>query len=239
MKSVCCIVNGHREGSLLVSTMKSVLQNYHNAKAHGYDVSILLVLDNPDQLTREVADKLDGPFSRIEVSFGDPSLARNHAVSLASSEFVSFIDGDDIWSSTWILKALNFESNNRGDHILHPEINYYFSTEHGIGKDLISLHPSSLDSHFDKFVLASHNLWTALGFGKTEIYRQVGFPRNNMELGLGYEDWSFNVAVLADGVEHLVVPETTHFIREKASASVMRSHGKSSATFIPSDIWSH
>jgi glycosyltransferase involved in cell wall biosynthesis len=212
--------------------------NLEHIRKIGFRGEILLILDEADDETKNQALHFLDSVRVLECNFGDPSLARNYGVSKSENEYIAFLDGDDIWGSDWIVKALKTNNERIGEQVLvHPEFNYYFSDLTGSGRNLMIRQISSLSSDFDVDVLASQNFWTVMSLGHRNIYESHPFVSNNLTKGLGYEDWTFNIETLSSGIPHLVSEGTIHFIREKSTNSVSASHSKDFSTFIPSDLW--
>lgn len=95
-----CITTVCNEGSLLLNSVGSVL-----AQSHG-DFEYLIVDDGSGAETRAVLDGLDD--SRITVirqANDGPSSARNRALSLATGDYVCFLDADDT-RPTWAFEAI-------------------------------------------------------------------------------------------------------------------------------------
>jgi len=238
MLGVSCIITGHREKNIILPSLKSALNNLQQLKKIGVAGEINLVLDNPDPMTLDSCLKFRNLVNLHLVDFWDPSQSRNFAISVSNYDYVAFLDGDDLWGLNWLSNAWNFQQNLPGEYaVLHPKFNYYFSNH---PKDLharLTEQISSIDDRYDQDRLAGVNYWTALSFGHRSIFEKVPFTKNDSELGIGFEDWTFNIATVHAGYRHLIVDKTIHFIREKINDSVSANHSAEDATFIPHDIW--
>lgn len=197
------------------------------------DSEIHVVLDRPDSLTLKVAEGFGPKIKWSVVDFGDLGLARNFGVDNSRFDTIAFLDGDDLWSVNWLAAASEFSAKSGSGYILHPELNYYFNTDSPRRSGHITRHISSTSPDFDFTILAQRNYWTALSFGAKEIYKSFPFRSVGAEMGTGFEDWCFNIESLGGGVEHLVVPMTAHFIREKAQHSMRKIHARRNAIFNP------
>lgn len=238
MHKVSCILNGHNEGAQIGHALKSIQENKLSAEKQSIDFELLVVLDSASKETLKTVEAYQIKDMKIaEVNFQDPSKSRNFGVNNATGDFIAFLDGDDLFGSNWIPKAIETSLSTQKKTIVHPEFNYYFSTDGKIKTPHIMKHLSSTDLNFNRFKLASQNLWTVLSLGPRQIYEKFPFKENNKSLGIGFEDWTFNVEVLHAGFHHVTAKKTVHFIREKKSSSVKQNQAKSVSTFVPKDLW--
>lgn len=206
---VSCVVIGHRESHVITPTIKSVLRSSRYANKCGVRTEVIVVLDNPDSDTEEVINGLsDLPVDVHRVKFKDLSCSRNYAIGVCNGSYVAFVDGDDLWSKNWVIDSY-MKANKENDCVLHPEYNVYFGAA-----DQHVLHHVGMDE--SDFLLSSiyrTNYWTALAFSSRKIFERYPYKENRIRDGFGYEDWTWNVETIANGIRHLVVPGTSHFIR--------------------------
>lgn len=228
--TISIILNGHTEGLIFSDSIRSALRAQSKIEM---DSEIHVVLDRPDSLTLQVTEDFSSKIKLSVVDFGDLGLARNFGVDNSEFDNIAFLDGDDLWSENWLAAASAFSATASRGHILHPQLNYYFNTDSPSRSGHITRHISSTSPEFDFTILAQRNYWTALSFGAREIYKSFPFRPVEAKMGTGFEDWCFNIESLGGGVEHLVVPKTAHFIREKAKHSMRRLHARRNATFNP------
>jgi hypothetical protein len=120
--------------------------------------------------------------------------------------------------------------------VLHPQLTYCFGTE-GIESQIVMEHIDSEDTRFDPFNLVSSNYWSALAFASKTLLMKYPYVSSSKALGLGFEDWTFNIQTLSSGIRHAVIPETVHFIRRKESGSRGAEENARSATFKPTSNW--
>lgn len=221
------IVNAHNEGPWLAAALESaVLNKISVASETRCETDIFLVLDTPDKETRRVAEDFQNDISIFETAFGDLSQARNYAVANIDSDFVAFLDGDDAWGEGWLagcVETLDTNPELSADSILHPQFNWHFGR--GLASGLVFEHISSLSPDFHPEVLAVQNYWSALSFASRSIYERFPFHKSDVDLKAHFEDWTFNIETWNAGLEHRVVHNTVHFIREKASGS-MKKHAQ-------------
>ena len=216
---IAAVVNLHREGTAAIPSLVSALRAKEEAENMGQLVELLIVLDRADEPTRSVAnDWVARGATIVECDEGDLGAARNTAASATTAEFVAFLDGDDLWGPSWLLRAARAADKSVGDrpHVFHPEINVIFGDHHS----LLVHRPSDHDT-FSRNRLRLHNMWTALSFMDRKVLLDWPYPRNRLDEGFGYEDWSWNLAIIDAGGSHHVVADTCHFIRRTDAGSLL------------------
>lgn len=213
------IVNAHREGLIAVPTLRSLARSIEYADSRGYKIDVVLCLDRVDSLTREIIEgcALSG-WQLFDVDFGDLGLSRNFSISKSKGQYISFLDADDMFSVNWLERAINAAENDCRKIVWHPELNIFFGDDHHIYR-----HVDMESPEFELPWLVAGNPWTALCFGSREIFEQCPYPRTDLSLGIGYEDWGWSRAVIEEGYIHKVVKGTGHAIRRKPWSLVKQS----------------
>lgn len=223
----------HREGDLAAAALASLGDLVNVARAAGLAVETQAILDRPDELTGHIVGVRGRWLGSVkEVSFGDLGLSRNAATQCAHGRFLAFLDGDDLWGEEWLrgaFMAANATAQSR-DAIWHPEHLYIFN-ETDLERDprsgirsFHSLMHGSDTPGFDPTMLLFHNLWSANALATRELHLRFPYRAVDRSRGLGIEDWSWNLATLAAGIEHRVVPGTVHLIRRRSSQSLDRQN---------------
>ena len=182
------------------------------AEAAGLEVEVIVVLDRCDTATRDVVARHDMEnFITIETDFGDLGMARNDAVVNAKSEYVAFLDADDLWGANWLTQAVRTASAHNSKAVIwHPEVSVYIGVE-----PYVFRHIDMGDKDFNPSSLMIENYWTALSFGPRAIYLDNPFPDNDLTDGFGFEDWAWNMHTISRGIVHKIVPGTGHIIRRR------------------------
>ncbi|MEV8468156.1 glycosyltransferase family A protein [Fluviibacterium sp. DFM31] len=227
MTDISAIVTAHREGLLAGVTARSALEAIAHATATGISTEIIVVLDRPDDLTRDVlANCLDADIRIVETDFGDPGLARNAGIEAAGGTCATFLDGDDLWSENWLTAAFAL-STARPEAVIHSQCNIVFGGERNVW-----WHVDSEGDLFDPDYLRWTNYWDAMSFARTATYRDTPFRANDLKNGFGHEDWHWNVQTVAKGIPHKPAPGTLHFKRRR-SDSQMANVAKHDASIWP------
>ncbi|MCZ2340394.1 MAG: glycosyltransferase family 2 protein [Bacteroidales bacterium] len=215
--NITVVINGHREGLIAAPTIASAQRSAAFARDRGVSVEVMAVLDRPDELTIEVFRS--GGIEPMFVDHGDPGMSRNSAVKLAQGQWIAFLDGDDLFGTSWLQEAYASSQSDQRNIIWHPEINLYFG-----GYPHIFHHMDMESKEFHLATIAVSNYWTALCFAPRELLLSCPYPTSNMKHQRGFEDWAWNMETIHRGWIHKVVPGTAHAIRIKTStASVNRT----------------
>jgi glycosyltransferase involved in cell wall biosynthesis len=209
MSDITAVINCHREGMLVYASLRSALTARHRAQAAGLTVDVLAVADCSDDTTLDVLSRF-ADVKILETSVDDLGLARNVAVSQVDSEFIAFLDGDDLWGPSWLLRAHACAVGRGAPAVWHPEANLLFGPA---VEPCWLIHPDVETMEGDWVSLGLRNHWTSLSFAKREIYLDIPYRGSDVPGGFGYEDWAWNADVLDRGYVHRIVPGTAHLVR--------------------------
>jgi len=96
----------------------------------GLTTNLLVVMDNPDDDTISVINQLVPDTSQIlQVDVCDLALARNEGVRASDSDYICFLDGDDLWCKTWIINSYTKALQMDEECVFHPQYNIYFGND--------------------------------------------------------------------------------------------------------------
>lgn len=230
LNDISCVINAHREGNVLFPTIVSVKRAVEYAISCGLKVDIHVVMDNSDDTTKEIvlkeAEDTAQPMLAHDVDYRDLAFSRNFAATQSTGKYTAFVDGDDLWSRTWLVDSFVMAERCNEPMVLHPEYNIFFGDE----TSHVFNHVDMDDQDFEIESLYRMNYWTALSFAKTSIYLNYSYKKNTILDGFGYEDWTWNYETISDGIKHKIVPGTVHFIRKgRAEESLLARTNKVNA----------
>jgi glycosyltransferase involved in cell wall biosynthesis len=216
------IITAHNEGDSLVNSLTSVIRNANKSNFTVHE--ILVGLDNASAATKDAVEKWNFDESRVKIfhfSLSDVGHVRNELLRLSKCEYVSFLDGDDIWGDNWLEEAFK-QVKSYPDAVFHPELTIFFDSE----IRYVRKNPDSTDNGFEKGVLLFENLWTSSFITPRWIMEQVpmkGGGTLDKSSPFAYEDWSWFRETLSTGIEHRVVNRTAHFHRLKDDSNTTRT----------------
>lgn len=170
----------------------------------------------------------------LEVACGDPGLSRNHGVLHAKSDYVFFLDADDLIGETWLASGVSELMGAREKCFVHTEYCIVFDSYWSFWKK-----PSSSSEMFDVSALIENNCWD-IGCGASrELLLRYPFHPTAPSSGFGYEDWHLYCQTLADGIEHRVVPKTVYFARRKRGRSQLAASNAAHHLLPPTRLFAH
>ena len=212
MTSLEVIIVGHNEGKIIRETISSVNNAINLAKSEYSEVTLVktIILDDPSEETKATIDVYAKDYNKLIVKENDLGLTRNTAVQNSFSEFICFIDGDDLMSISWILSCLKIiNSRNMYKKVLHPQ---YFIHFHQEIKRIIFQSTNLSKNNLIKF-LFFQNLWGSPVTAARNIFIETPYKKNCLSEGFAWEDWSWNRETTFKGFRHEIIPNSCYFIR--------------------------
>jgi glycosyltransferase involved in cell wall biosynthesis len=223
--NLSAILIAHAEATMVGVSFRSMLAAVRVAADAGLAVETLVVLDKPDEATREMLAEVDSYGARlVEVGYGDQGLVRNHAVGESRGRFIAFLDGDDLWTENWLVAAHEVCAMNMRT-IAHPYADWVFGEHRALW-----LPPDQSDPDFEPATLRVTNAWDALCLAPRNAYLDHPFQARDLAQGYAFEDWLWNLQTIESGYVHRVVPDTIHFKRSRAGSQFRQANFNRSTT---------
>ncbi|MDN4478447.1 glycosyltransferase [Demequina sp. SYSU T00039] len=221
------VVTTHREGRLMIPTVRGLARAIAHAHEHGIGVEVVIVRDRADRRTVEQVDSLvaEGALELatatlvVDVDHGDLGLSRNSGIAASSAPVVGVLDADNLPSAAWITEGLARLAAAGEPAIVHPERIIRF------GERLEVWPLTGTDSPaFQPGTLAWSNAWDAFALMDREVWEAHPYRECRPWEGFGPEDWAWNCETVAAGVPHLTVPGTSLYYWSRTSASLAEAH---------------
>ena len=222
---ITAILAAHVEGTMVGVSFRSMLAAVGVAAEAGLDIEMLVVLDKPDEATREMLAEVNTHGARLlAVSYGDQALVRNHAVRESKGRFIALLDGDDLWTENWLVAA-HALCVGEPRTIAHPYADWVFGESNSL-----SLPPDQTDPQFNAATLRVTNAWDALCLAPREAFLDHPFQARDLAQGYAFEDWLWNLDTVRAGYVHRVVPDTIHFKRSRSGSQFRHATANLSTT---------
>lgn len=215
-------ITSHREGYLIYRTLRAVTECIDNLLAYDKNVSIEvnISLDNCDDLTHEVVKSYN--FKNIKnkniylVSYGDLAESRNNLARQSNGKYISFMDGDDLFSSNYLRESyLLAEKDNNVKTIYSVDYIIIFGDQ-----DCIAKRPNVSEGKLSSLdMFTSDNPVNSCIFAHNDVFRDELYEPVVRGSGYGFEDWHFHTKLYMKGYTFRVVPDTILFYRRDYNPS--------------------
>jgi glycosyltransferase involved in cell wall biosynthesis len=215
MNNVTVVIPAFRCSETIGVTLESVLNQTCT------DFTVLLVMDGPDDMLKNIIhewiSKYDarGRELRLEILPSNLGAAavRNHAARIVTSEYVAFIDSDDVWTTDYLEKQVRHITSARA-----KDSNVVLSYSSGIAFQ---------EDRVIRFLLSAPEVKWPEVIWKNGVGSPSGVivSRSIYDAGVYHdedfgplEDWEWYCRVLAYG-KSVANPEALYFYRIHANAT--------------------
>ena len=222
-------ITAHNEGILIGLTLESILKAKKFASNIGIETVISICVDSGDQKTKDFICNNEEKVQKILFTdFKDQGLARNKLVNESKSEYLGFMDGDDLCSENWIAASFRKILNSDQKVIIHPELNWFFDNQNSI---LLNIEDEN--TLFDKEYYLQHNYYDALCIAPREAWLENPYCTRQLKKGFAYEDWLWNIETRLAGWKHKIAKDTIIFKRRRKtnSQNLAASRSKNTINF--------
>ena len=204
-------ITAHNEGILIGLTLESILQAKKFARNIGIETIISICVDSGDHKTKDFVCKNEDKIDKLLFTdFKDQGLARNKLVNESKSEYLGFMDADDLCSENWIEASLRKILLSDQKVIVHPELNWFFDNQNSI---LLNIEDEN--TLFDKEYYLQHNYYDALCIAPRKVWLQTPYCKRQIKRGFAYEDWLWNIETHLAGWKHEIAKDTVIFKRRR------------------------
>ena len=231
-KGVSVILNCHQEGALVLNALQGIQANFDRLNKSSLQTELIVVLDNANDITNSIVQNYHFGLEKkiiLNTNYGNLSQARNKAMTVAQFDYITFLDGDDTWSSDWLLNCLILTNKYSNDSlgILHPEFRVrIFDDARIVDRQIVN-------KNYDDLLLAVENRWTSSIFACRHLLRNFNYEPLDFENKVGFEDWNLNRLTVNEKVPHRSVKNTIHYVTVK---EISLSSLQNMSNFMPLSI---
>ena len=193
---VSVIIPIYNSEKYLSETLTSILSSDYD------DFEVICVDDGSKDASIAIAKEYASKDNRVKVysqANAGACVARNHAISLASGEFILPIDSDDKISSTYISNAVKIFLTDPDVKVVIPRAEYFGDRT---GEWKLKKYSLSL--------LARKNMIPACAMYRKSDWLRVGGYCPDFKTR---EDWAFWIALLKDGGKVVYLPNVEFYYR--------------------------
>jgi len=132
------------------------------------------------------------------------SEARNIGVKSAKSEYIAFLDSDDLWSTNKLEKQLDYMKNHESASLLHTGCTVFAENK----KD-ITYNEKPLNLSFQDLVKNSHVMMQSSIIKRSVFITLGGFDKSFRQT----EDFEFSMRLIVNNYQIHFLPELLTFVR--------------------------
>jgi glycosyltransferase involved in cell wall biosynthesis len=163
----------------------TIAEAIDSALAQSYrDLEVIVVNDGSTDATAEVLRRYEGRIRVIDRKNGGIAAARNTGVAASQSEYLAFLDCDDIWAPTMVERTVAALDDNRDCVLAYTNCAVIDSDGHDLRSALVGAgvdHAPTLDEMLSRLwpimpsaVIMRRSIFDACG-GFSEEFRSYGF----------------------------------------------------------------
>jgi glycosyltransferase involved in cell wall biosynthesis len=163
----------------------TIAEAIDSALAQSYrDLEVIVVNDGSSDATAEVLRRYEGRIRVIDRKNGGIAAARNTGVAASQSEYLAFLDCDDIWAPTMVERTVAALDDNRDCVLAYTNCAVIDSDGHDLRSALVGAgvdHAPTLDEMLSRLwpimpsaVIMRRSIFDACG-GFSEEFRSYGF----------------------------------------------------------------
>ena len=230
---VSLVLTLHREGPLLRRTLDSLDEAARFATFLGITTELIAVLDRADGATRAALADFDSSgfvsCRVLEVGNGSLGPSRNDGIAVASGRYLAMCDGDDLVSFNAIAEMLRAAEIGPRQSLYFPEWLL------GFGASFHAMRYYDLDRATPLAFLQMHP-YVSRVFAQREVFQAHPYRDLRLTRGYAFEDWDFNAACVAKGMDIRIVPDTILFYRQRPEGLLSQANRLSVRQIAPNPL---
>jgi|25_taG_2_1085351.scaffolds.fasta_scaffold01073_3 hypothetical protein len=198
-KLVSIIIPCYNDDRYISNSINSALKQTYVRK------EIIVIDDGSSEKTKSILRSLESQIDLLITQENQGVVAaRNNGISKAKGEFILTLDSDDYFDPEFVIKAVDILEQN-------PQIGMVtcHATIVRNGKKIMVQRPQKRTRNN---IIFENGVYASLLFRK-QCWVQVNGYDSNMKLG--YEDWEFNISVMAAGWGIYTIQEELFFYRDR------------------------
>lgn len=216
MSSVSVVIPVYNVEEYLIECLESVVNQTYR------DLEIILIDDGSTDGSSKICDSYALKDSRVSVIHqvnSGLSAARNRGIDQASSEYITFIDSDDVIALNFVETLMNQIKSENAD-IAECDFSDFFSELPSVDSDEIFSVKTGMQALHDLYDVSARNV-TAWGkIYKTDLFSNVRYP-----VGKTHED-VFTTYKLFYFAKKIVQLKSRLYFYRKRSGSITASFNK-------------
>lgn len=219
---VSIILNIHNETKYIARTIASLEDSCDFAQRQGLAIELVIVMDNsPDSLRSWIGNYDFRYFSQckiINVENRSLGKSRNSGIEIASGEYITTADADDLISFNFIWECYQLARKNGARSIICAEYVYSFGSRTYLQKYLGS-------SHIPCLLFAGGHPYVSRLLCHRTLFDQIQYvdARGGIR---AFEDYHLNCEAIANGYSFHCAPGTALFYRQRSASIMTTAAGK-------------
>ena len=228
---ISLIATFHKESYLAGWTLDNLSDLRREAEGVGITHELICTLDRSDDETALIVESHAGLRDHdqvVRVDHGDLGLSRNEGVARAHGEFVATFDGDDYYSRRWLTAAHRVLASGQQARVVLPAFLVSFGAQYHVFE-----FPDQEKVDVPDEALLTLHPWSSSVFVARRAIEQWPYQSTRVEeTGFAYEDWHWNLEMLARGYKFVTAPGTARYYRRR-EGSMLARQTKSNGTIRP------
>lgn len=230
MSLISVIIPVYNVEDFLEECLRSVAQQDYS------DYQVLLIDDGSTDGSSKICECYANKFNWIYIRNSNQgvSYSRNVGLENTNSEFITFIDSDDIVPPNYLSELITAQQRAQADIIVCPHKDFKSSAEFSVQGNISEVNKDKIISgerYLEKFI--TRNLPSGMGLSlhskmfKKAIFKEIYFPLNMV-----YEDNYTFFDIMISSKVVVLTNSTTYYYRKRLNSIVTGASSKKNDEFI-------